>query len=380
MRVTNSMLVSNFMNNLNTNMTKLSALQEQMASGRKYTHISDDPVAVIYSQQARYKLERLSHYSSNVEIAQDWLTQAEAGTMELNSVLASAYETCIDAATDVKNGGDLTNIAQYLAQLREQILQSLNTTFGDKYVFGGYNTTGYVENGQVVPPFTVNELGNLCYNGVDLNIEQTIAKLETKNQDNQALIDELTAGLPDTQDQIDELNAEIQDNQDLIDDLNAKLPDAKALIADLRKDVMTFDLAMGTEMPVTVNGIDLVFYGTDPDTGANLNIFNLISDLYDTVNNGGPAEEINNYISDLQAAQNHVLGITANIGGRVNRLEILSSRYAQDEINYTQMLSDAEDADFAEVIMNFKMAEAVYNAALAAGASIIQPTLMDFLG
>jgi flagellar hook-associated protein 3 FlgL len=57
----------------------------------------------------------------------------------------------------------------------------------------------------------------------------------------------------------------------------------------------------------------------------------------------------------------------------------LEIRYAQDEINYTQMMSDAEDVDFAEVIMNQKMAEAVYQAALSAGARVIQPTLMDFL-
>ena len=43
------------------------------------------------------------------------------------------------------------------------------------------------------------------------------------------------------------------------------------------------------------------------------------------------------------------------------------------------MKSNAEDVDFAEVIMNQKMAEAVYQASLAAGARIIQPTLMDFL-
>jgi flagellar hook-associated protein 3 FlgL len=43
------------------------------------------------------------------------------------------------------------------------------------------------------------------------------------------------------------------------------------------------------------------------------------------------------------------------------------------------MKSDAEDADEAELIMRYKMAETVYKAALSTGASIIQPTLMDFL-
>lgn len=329
MRVTNSMLVSNFMNDLNTNMTKLSDLQSQLASGKKYAHISDDPVAVIYSQQARYKLTVLSHYQENVSLAGNWLTQAEEGAMSLNDLLASAYESCIDAATDIKNSSDLTNVSFYLAELRDQILQTLNSTLGDKYVYGGYNTTGYTENGKPVPPFTVNDDGNLCYNGVDLTSTD---------------------------------------------------PDTLALIEELRSDVLTFDISIGSSMEVTVNGIDLVFYGTDPDTGANLNIYNLLDDLYNVVSaEGTTAEDINSFISDLQSAQSHVLGITAQLGGRANRIEILSSRYEQDLINYTQMLSDAEDADYSEIIMKYKMAEAVYNASLAAGAYIIQPTLMDFL-
>ena len=43
------------------------------------------------------------------------------------------------------------------------------------------------------------------------------------------------------------------------------------------------------------------------------------------------------------------------------------------------MRSDAEDVDMADVIMYLKMAEAVYQAALSAGARVIQPSLMDFL-
>ena len=347
MRITNSMLVNSFMSNLTSNLSKLSNLQESMANGKKFAHISDDPVALIYSQQAKYKLSRLADYSKNVDMAKGWITQSEAGVLEMNKILVSAYESCIDAANDIKTESDFTNIAQYVGQLRDHVLGILNTTLGDKYVFGGYNTTGHAESGKTVPPFTVNSAGNLCYNGVDLT---------------------------DT------------------------TPATLGYVDQLRADVLTFDVAFGTAIPVTVNGIDFAFYGTDPDTGENLNIYNLLSDMYNALTvrkNLNPeydpmdpaseeflpirAEDINVFISKLQTAQNHTLAISASLGGRTNRLEILESRYSQDEINYTQMLSDAEDADLAEVIMRFSMAEAVYNASLSAGARIIQPTLMDFL-
>lgn len=97
------------------------------------------------------------------------------------------------------------------------------------------------------------------------------------------------------------------------------------------------------------------------------------------LNVGPRGYAIGNFIRPLQNAQAHLLGRIAEIGGKTQRIEMLESRYELDNINYHQMLSDAEDADMAEVIMNFKMAESVYKAALSAGASIIQPTLMDFL-
>lgn len=366
MRITNSMLVDRFLSNYNTNLNSLQKLQNQMYSGKKFAHISDDPVSLIYSQQAKYKLSRLSDYSRNVEMSSIWLKQAETGVLEMDKVLQSAYESCIDASTDIKNGKDFSNIAAYIGQLRDQVLNTLNTTLGDKYIYGGYNTTGFTEDGKNVPPFTVKS--------VDVQVLD-------ENGDPIPVLDEFGDPVVDGGgNPVYETKAEDHLHYNGVD-LCGTDQDTLDLIDQLRQDVMTFDIAFGTELPVSVNGIEFAFYGKDPDTGENLNIYNLLSNMYNTLmTDGVRAEDIDVYISDLQLAQNHVLSHSAEIGGRVNRIEILEARYAQDELNYTQMLSDAEDADLAEVIMNFSMASAVYNASLAAGARIIQPTLMDFLG
>jgi flagellar hook-associated protein 3 FlgL len=159
------------------------------------------------------------------------------------------------------------------------------------------------------------------------------------------------------------------------------------MVFKLKSDVLTFDVGTGVEMPVTFNGIDLILFQSsidgngDPVTPPiNRNIFDVLNSLHEDTYDGKPASEIGRvYIKQLQQAQNHLLTQVAEVGGRSRRLELLEIRYEQDELNYTQMMSDAEDVDFAEVIMNQKMAEAVYQAALSAGARVIQPTLMDFL-
>ena len=55
------------------------------------------------------------------------------------------------------------------------------------------------------------------------------------------------------------------------------------------------------------------------------------------------------------------------------------NRYSLDAINYEAIRSNIEDIDQAQTIMNYKYSEAIFKQALASGAQIIQPTLMDFL-
>ena len=370
MRVTNSMLVNNLMRNLNTNLTKMDKLQNQMATGRKFGHISDDPVSLVYSQAARNKIARLSHYQRTVGAAKDWLNQAEAGVMELQGTIVNAIESAIDAATDVKTDVDRQNIAATMLQFRKHFVDTLNTTFGDKYVYGGYNTPGDPAEGHGIDGIKSfvfdadNEI--LYYNG--FNLSQFDGMLADDFFNLQA-----TTFLPD----------------------GSTLGDTDSFLAfeQLRSDVLTFDVGPGVEMPVTMNGIELIFFittETDEDgesVSVIRNAVNVLHELYrlaaedpeDLGIDGSPVRDISAMIKPLQDAQNHLLTKTAEIGGRMRRLDLLEARYEQDAINYERMKSDAEDADMAEVIMYQKMAEAVYQAALSSGARIIQPTLMDFL-
>ncbi|MFN2364471.1 MAG: flagellin, partial [Halarsenatibacteraceae bacterium] len=69
----------------------------------------------------------------------------------------------------------------------------------------------------------------------------------------------------------------------------------------------------------------------------------------------------------------------AEIGAKMNRLDLTQSRLEEQEINFESLKSDNEDVDIAETIMNLRMQESVYQASLATGARIMQPTLLDFL-
>lgn len=376
MRVTNSMLVNNLMRNLNGNYGKVDKLQNMMASGRKFAHISDDPIALIYSQSSRNKLARLSHYQTTVGSAKDWLDQAESGLMELQLVFANAYESCVDATHDGKTNSDKQNIGKVVGQLREHFVDTLNAAFGDKYVYAAYNTPGDPAGnmlGNEIKPFSVK--GDvLYYNGFDLSqfdgMPYSLLNFTpTDAKDINATETEL----------INFVN-----NNNITGAATYNMNEVAKLLR-LKSDDLTFDVGPGIGMPVTMSGIELVLFNSTNNGDAIVrNAFEVLSDLYEgtTGEKTGvvmSASELTLMIKPLQEAQNHLLTKTAVIGGRTRRLELLEARYEQDAINYQRMKSDAEDVDMAEVIMNLRIAESVMQSSMSAGARIIQPTLMDFL-
>jgi flagellar hook-associated protein 3 FlgL len=62
-----------------------------------------------------------------------------------------------------------------------------------------------------------------------------------------------------------------------------------------------------------------------------------------------------------------------------DRLTTATNRLTQTEQSTTQLLSNVQDADMTQVMVQFSTQQAAYQAALHAGAQIIQPSLMDFL-
>ena len=60
-------------------------------------------------------------------------------------------------------------------------------------------------------------------------------------------------------------------------------------------------------------------------------------------------------------------------------LESALSRLSEVEESTLTQLSETEDADMAKTLIDFSSQQAAYQAALKAGANIVQSSLMDFL-
>lgn len=155
---------------------------------------------------------------------------------------------------------------------------------------------------------------------------------------------------------------------------------------DLKADeISSYNVGVSENIDVNVVGMRVFGVGTTPDYGAasaSTGDDSYLVKMFEDIEQYLEDEDftaLSNSLGTIDAAISNTLEVKAEIGAKTNRLEMTQKRLDSDAVNFKRLLSENEDADLAEVIMNFKMAESVYLASMSAGARIIQPSLVDFL-
>lgn len=141
MRITQSMLARNFLNNLNTSYSKLAKYQEQLASGKKINKLSDDPLSAMKGISYRRTVAQVKQYEDNFSEASTWIETTNDALDEANQVLQRIRELVVEGSTDTETPSDRQSIADEVEQLRDQLVDIANTKVNDKYIFNGTNTT-----------------------------------------------------------------------------------------------------------------------------------------------------------------------------------------------------------------------------------------------
>ncbi|WP_206810926.1 flagellar hook-associated protein FlgL [Paradesulfitobacterium ferrireducens] len=148
-------------------------------------------------------------------------------------------------------------------------------------------------------------------------------------------------------------------------------------------DPVNFQVGNNVTVNITVDGQDLFTNetgGTVNGQGifANSSYSGVLDDLSnaletnDTVAIGATLDDIDSNIDKVQQ-------LRAGLGARINRMNAIRDQLDATTYNLEKNLSDIQDADMAKAIVDFKNQENVFRSALAVGAQIIQPSLVDFL-
>lgn len=105
-------------------------------------------------------------------------------------------------------------------------------------------------------------------------------------------------------------------------------------------------------------------------------LFDDINTLMERLEND---EDLNESLMQIDQHINNVVNSRAELGARMNRLELVENRLEEQKVIATRIMSENEDVHMEEAITDLITQESLHRAALAAGSRIIQPTLIDFL-
>ena len=108
-------------------------------------------------------------------------------------------------------------------------------------------------------------------------------------------------------------------------------------------------------------------------------IFQTLIDIRDNLRAGDQAGLQNARLTELETERQQLSQAQARVGAVQNRLDRTTQEIEDFQLQLQEVLSDSIDADFADVIINLNAQSNAFQAALNAGARVIQPSLLDFL-
>jgi flagellar hook-associated protein 3 FlgL len=141
------------------------------------------------------------------------------------------------------------------------------------------------------------------------------------------------------------------------------------------------DRQIGPSTNVQVNTDISQLFGSG-QAAADGKLLNTLRDIAQHMRGGTTADANALRTTDLANLDSNMdtLGqIEANVGATLNRFSLATSRIQDLQSSQTKLLSQTQDADFAQAAIDYSTQQASYNAALRASANIVQSSLLDFL-
>lgn len=315
MRVTQGMISDNNLRHLTNSYSKMNTYLEQINTGKKISKVSQDPVVGMKGMAYRTELGRVEQFQRNTGEVNNWMDNSDSALDKTTLSLQKLRELAVQASNDSLTGKERANIKQEAEQLKEHLVDIANTKVNGKYIFNGSNT------GEA--PVKVDGEGNI----------------------------------------VDDAGERIMND-------NGTMKDEKQL--KFGEKPVKIEVSDGTKIQANVDG-NRVFGGEDEN-----NMFSAINKFV-TALGDDKQKDISASISDLDEQIDDVVNARADLGARMNRMELIEDRLAEQKEVATKMMSSNEDVDYEVAITDLITQESMHRAALAAGSRIIQPSLMDFL-
>ncbi len=192
MRITNNMLINNMLSHLNTNLNRMTKYQSQLATGKKISLPSDDPIVASRALKLRTDVAEIEQYQRNVDDATSWMEISETTLGQMGDVMQRIRELAVQGANGSNTPDDLGKIKQEVQQLKVQMVHLANTSYAGRFIFSGFKTDKSLMDENGFFQIDISNAEQIKYEigiGDDININVTGSDLFNSGTDAAALTD-----------------------------------------------------------------------------------------------------------------------------------------------------------------------------------------------
>lgn len=346
MRVTNQMMSTSYLKDLNRNLNNLNTLQTQLTTGKEINKASDNPFKTARIMQMYSDIAANKQYNENIKDTISWLDTTDTALNQLGSTSQRIRELMVSSGNAIYGSDEKKAIKNEINQLINQTAQILNTNFDGKYIFGGTKSLS--------KPVGVEKDSNgnniLVFKDADGNSFNEEGKAYIKNTDG---------------------TIERDANGNLKVEANSK-PEYENLLKQM-KSSLSVEVSNGVNMDYNVCAPNILI------SKKGTNAMKLLNDVVNNLDKENSSEVLNNNLADMDLFIANINNIRGEVGSKQNRMETAKTQNEDQNSSMKEILSKTEDVDMAEKTIELATLQSVYVASLQVSAAIIQKSLVDFI-
>lgn len=396
MRLSTSNTYSTSLDALVDRQAKLSGTQEQMTTGKRVNHASDDPAAAARSERALASERRTIASQRAVDASDNAMTLTEGALGDAGTLLQSAREALVAAGNATYTDAERKGVANQLSDLREQLFAIANRTDGSgSYLFGGQGSTQ--------APF-VDMAGGVQFQGTSGQLQAASGDPLPLTMDGESTWMQARTGNGVFETRVvASTGSAVIDAGKVVDPsaltgstytLQFTTSGATTMYSVLKDGAATAqtNLAFTPGQAIQVDGMSATITGS-PANGDAFELAPSTSDLsvFDALDQA-IAELKTPGRSNTQVAQGNAFGLTrldsvlgqvisarSQIGATMNRIDSVTDRLSALKLSSQAERSSAEDLDMTQAISDFSNQQTGYDAALKAYSMVQRLSLFNYL-
>ena len=403
MRVTQTTIYQNISQNISKITEQLKNVNEQIASSKRINKPSDDPLGLTHALNLKEVLSQINQYGTNINHSQSWLQATESALQSAQDLITRAKTLANQMSTETYNATDRANAAQEVKNITEQLVQLGNTQVNGRYIFSGdKDRTAAFGLDFTIHPAVAGTGNSPLYTGTATS-SGTYTGLYSKRY----VVQITTAGAVGVaQYKVSEDGGVTWGPDDafptsalptnIYDSINSREvpPNQGAQIAFTNSGTLTFGDRFTVEVSQYNGDSDdmNVIIGPSAQLKTNVAGDTAFGQAGDTVNNlfdilaGFKNSLQSNDTSGVQAAlerlgnaQDNNISNLADVGSRLNRIEVNKNMLSDLESNNTTRLSGIEDIDIAKATLELNSKQIIFQAALYSAAKVTGLSLLNYL-